>query len=281
MLDFGHDEEDVFKALQNMKRFYKPVNTLVILSGGMDSAVCLGIADYLKTPETNIGCITFDYGQPHDKEIIRARELGWHYDANVKTINLHGLADNFKTALSKSSDIKIPDHSKSGVVPATYVPFRNAIFLTIACGYAESWGYDRVIYGANAVDYSGYPDCRPAFVDAINMVAYSYETKIQVEAPIIYLSKADIVRLGNKLQVPFEKTWSCHRGLKKASNLTETFLVNSAIRLLVSDASIARLSLSGCPSRIVEIRRSGPIISSRIPRENRESFTPFMLSICL
>ena len=155
MLDWGHDEEDVYKTLKEMKRDETPINTLIVISGGMDSAVCLAIADYLKTPDTTIGCITFDYGQPHDKEIIYARELGWHYDANVKTINLHGLADNFKTALSKASDIYIPDHSKQGVVPATYVPFRNSIFLTIACGYAESWGYKRIIYGANQVDYSG------------------------------------------------------------------------------------------------------------------------------
>ncbi len=216
MINWGHDEEDVYKTLYGMKTDKESVNTLVVISGGMDSAVCLAIADYLKTPETTIGCITFDYGQPHDKEIIFARELGWHYNADVKTINLHGLADNFKTALSKGSDIEIPDHSKSGVIPATYVPFRNSIFLTIAFGYAESWGYDRIIYGANAVDYSGYADCRPAFVDAINMVAYAYAIKIQVEAPIIYLSKADIVRLGNHLQVPWEKTWSCYRGEEKS-----------------------------------------------------------------
>jgi len=213
MLDWGHDAEDVYATLKSLKRDKENNNILVVLSGGMDSAVCLGLADYLK-PE-KIGCISFDYGQPHDKEIIKARELGWHYQCDVRTINLHGLADNFRTALKKNSDIAIPDHSKAGVIPATYVPFRNAIFLGIALGYAQSWGYDKVYYGANAVDYSGYPDCRPAFVDAFNMVAYSYETTIQVEAPIIHLSKADIVRLGNNIAVPWDKTWSCYRGEAK------------------------------------------------------------------
>ena len=119
MLDWGHDEEDVFKTLQAMKREADSVNTLVILSGGMDSATCLGIANYLKTPEHTIGCITFDYGQPHDKELIYARELGWHYDANVRTINLHGVAANLKPALNKSSDIRNQDPSNKGNVLAT------------------------------------------------------------------------------------------------------------------------------------------------------------------
>ena len=187
---------------------------VVILSGGMDSATIFALAHKLN-PEKLIG-LTFDYGQQHNSEILKARELGEHYDTDVRTINISSLASYFRTALKKDSDLAIPDHAKSGVIPPTYVPFRNTVFLSIALGYAESWGYGKVFYGANAVDYSGYPDCRPEYVNAINDVVAQHHVRISVEAPIIALSKKEIVKLGNKLEVPWEKTTSCYRGGEKA-----------------------------------------------------------------
>ena len=182
--------------------------TLVIISGGMDSATCLGLA---KSCSKEVGCITFDYGQTHSKEIICAREVGWEYQADVKTIDLNNLASNFVTALSKDSDIEIPDGATSDV-PPTYVPFRNTIMLAIAAGYAQSWGYTDIFYGANIIDYSGYPDCRPEYIAKVNEVIKTHTNDIFVHAPIVYLTKADVVRLGEEVGVPWDKTWSCYRG---------------------------------------------------------------------
>lgn len=217
MLEWGDTAEEIYAVGKNIRDETSgdcpPI--VVMVSGGMDSAVLLGFAKFMK-PDNRIIGLSFDYGQQHDKETIAARELGWYYDIDVKTINIGHLAGYFRTALKKDSDIEIPDHAKTGVIPPTYVPFRNAVFLSIACGYAESWDYKKVFYGANAVDYSGYPDCRPQFVDAMNSVTQSYECGIEVDAPIIKLSKSEIVKLGNKLKVPFEKTWSCYRGNRLA-----------------------------------------------------------------
>ena len=211
MIEWGKDYEEVLERTNKVSKDYG--NILVILSGGMDSATCLAIANRIH-PE-KVTALTFDYGQIHTKELISARELGWHYDIDVRTINLNGLASNFKTALAKDSDIEIPDHASAGI-PATYVPFRNTIMLSIALGYAESWGYRHIFYGANIIDYSGYPDCRPDYVDVMNMLPYVHNVRIEIEAPIIYLSKSDVVKLGNELNVPWEKTWSCYRGERKA-----------------------------------------------------------------
>ncbi len=211
MIKWGENYEEVMEYIEATTDNYGDI--LVILSGGMDSATCLAIANRLRPDK--VTALTFDYGQPHDKEIIKARELGWHYKTDVRTIDLNGLADNFKTALKKDSDIGIPDHAIDGI-PPTYVPFRNTIMLSIALGYAESWGYQHIFFGANIIDYSGYPDCRPEYVDAMNMLPYVHNVKIEIEAPIIYLSKGDVVKLGEKLKVPWEQTWSCYRGEHQA-----------------------------------------------------------------
>jgi len=188
-------------------------NCLVVLSGGMDSATCLGLA---KKIFTKVECITFNYGQQHTIEITKAIELANYYNTPCKVINLNGLADNFNTALKKDSDLEIPETATGkGIVPPTYVPFRNTIMLSIALGYAESWGFNFVMYGANIVDYSGYPDCRPEYIDAMNTVA-TLHNKIKIIAPIVYLDKSEIVKLGYKLEVPFKLTWSCYRGGEKS-----------------------------------------------------------------
>lgn len=207
MIEWGKNHEEILEYIKEHKNNYG--NILIILSGGMDSATCLAIAKQLK-PE-KVTAITFDYGQLHNKEIIKARELGWHYDVNVRTINLNNLADNFRTALKKDSDIAIPDHAQTGI-PSTYVPFRNTIMLSIALGYAESWDYKHIFYGANIIDYSGYVDCRPEYIDVMNMLPHIHNVKIEIEAPIVYLSKGEVVRLGESLGVPWDKTTSCYRG---------------------------------------------------------------------
>ena len=207
MYNWGDTAEKVHGTIEDNRGEFEKV--LVILSGGMDSATCLAAAAACSNDVP--GAITFDYGQTHTKENVCAREIGFHFDTDVKTINLNNLAGNFKTALSKDSNIEIPEGATEDV-PPTYVPFRNTIMLSIAAGYAESWGYTDIFYGANIVDYSGYPDCRPSYVDKMNQVLDEHNCEIQIHAPICYLTKSDVVLLGTELKVPWDFTWSCYRG---------------------------------------------------------------------
>ena len=210
MIDWGETALSVMSRIDDFKH-KEPKNILVILSGGMDSATCLAIAKEVTMHGGKVEGITFDYGQQHDKEIICAREIGWEMQADVHTIDLHDLASNFKTALKKDSDIEIPDGVVEGV-PDTYVPFRNSIMIAVAAGYAQSWGFDTIFYGANIIDYSGYPDCRPEYIQQMNDVIHTHDEHLNLEAPILYLNKAEVVKLGTHLNVPWDKTWSCYRG---------------------------------------------------------------------
>ena len=188
------------------------MKALIILSGGMDSTVCLAQAlEKYNSVET----VTFDYGQTHSKEIQCAKKIAEYYKVKHHTINLGNLTDYFRTSLGKNSELEIPTES-TDTIPNTYVPMRNTIMLSIATGIAESNDINVVIYGANAVDYSGYPDCRPEYVLMYNKFLKKAITgkPIIVETPIINLKKSEIVKIGNKLLVPFELTWSCYRGNK-------------------------------------------------------------------
>ncbi len=188
------------------------MKALVILSGGMDSTVCLAQAvEKYDSVET----VSFNYGQTHSKEIQCAKKLAEYYKVKHSTIDLGNLTDYFKTSLGQNSDLEIPTES-TDTIPNTYVPMRNTIMLSIATGIAESNDIDIVIYGANAVDYSGYPDCRPEYVLMYNEFLKKAITgkTIKVETPIINLKKSEIVSAGNNLLVPFELTWSCYRGDK-------------------------------------------------------------------
>jgi 7-cyano-7-deazaguanine synthase len=186
------------------------MKSLVILSGGMDSAVCLASAVKLYD---NVETITFDYGQKHDREIVRAKLLSKHYAVKNHLIELKDLTKHFRTSLGKDSELEIPS-TTSNEIPSSYVPMRNTIMLSIAVGIAESNDIDFVIYGANAIDYSGYPDCRPDYVSAYNSLLDKAVAgkQIKIKTPIIDLKKSEVVQLGNSLNVPFELTWSCYRG---------------------------------------------------------------------
>lgn len=209
---WGKDVENVWRSA-NIRLETACPDTLVILSGGMDSATTLALAKYMK-PE-KLHTITFDYGQKHSNETEQAAKIAQHFGVGCTTIDLNGLASHFDTSLSKTSEKEIPDSHGEGV-PNTYVPFRNTIMLAIAAGYAQSWGYSQIMYGANVIDYSGYVDCRPEFIDEMNDVVRIHDGDLSIQAPIALLTKSDVVRLGNKLKVPWELTWSCYRGGEKA-----------------------------------------------------------------
>lgn len=188
---------------------------VVLLSGGMDSAVTLALAR-----EQGFAChaLSVAYGQRHASELHAAAGVAMILGAvehKVVDVDLRSIGGSALTA----DDIAVPEHERthaSGEIPVTYVPARNTIMLSIALGWAEVLGADDIFCGVNAVDYSGYPDCRPAFVAAFEKLA-NLATRaceeghvLRVHAPLIALSKADIVREGMRLGVDFAETVSCY-----------------------------------------------------------------------
>ncbi|MDY1590635.1 MAG: 7-cyano-7-deazaguanine synthase QueC [Methanofastidiosum sp.] len=183
---------------------------VVLLSGGMDSAVCAAIA---RKDGHNIYVLHVDYGQrTNKKEFNCAKGISSSYNAlNFKVINLDFLKEIGGSGLVDNS-IELPKTETIGI-PPSYVPFRNSILLSLATAWAEVVGAEAIYYGANSIDFSGYPDCRPLFFEAFQElidVGTKDETNIKLKTPLAYMSKGDIVKKGIELGVPFEKTWSCY-----------------------------------------------------------------------
>lgn len=186
---------------------------VVLLSGGLDSLTCLVIA---QSKGYEVYAISFDYGQKHRSELEAAKNIAAHYKAHHKTIEAHALGQMGGSALTDQA-IDVKNFSGNSEIPATYVPARNIIFLSIALGYAEIIGAEAIFIGANAVDYSGYPDCRPEFIKAFQKVAET-GTKagveghaIKIETPIIDLKKSEIIKLGSQLGADYSLSISCYR----------------------------------------------------------------------
>jgi 7-cyano-7-deazaguanine synthase len=183
---------------------------VVLFSSGLDSTTLLY---YALSKGYECHCIIFDYGQKHKKEISGAvkiaKILKLKYD--IITLNLPWSQDALTNKGKKIPIRKIIDKT----IPSTYVPGRNTIFLSFALSLAQSEGAKSIFIGANAIDFSGYPDCRPQFIRAYNEVLKSLDVKIKIEAPLIKMTKAQIIKLGLKLKVPYQMTWSCYKGLKK------------------------------------------------------------------
>jgi 7-cyano-7-deazaguanine synthase len=184
---------------------------VVLVSGGMDSAVTLALAR-----EQGFAChaLSVDYGQRHLSELAaadRVSRLIGAVEHKTVHVDLRSIGGSALTA-----DIDVPAAGSAGI-PVTYVPARNTLMLSVALGSAELLGADDIWCGVNAVDYSGYPDCRPEFIAAFEVLA-NLATKagveghhLRVHAPLIHLSKADIVREGVRLGVDFAATVSCYR----------------------------------------------------------------------
>jgi len=195
---------------------------VVLLSGGLDSATTLYFA---KAKGFQCYCLIFDYGQRHKKEIASAKKIAQRAGCAWQIIKL-SLPWKGSSLLDKK--LKIPEFSNStnsinssNSIPSTYVPARNIIFLSFALSCAEAIKASSIFIGANAIDYSGYPDCRPefyrAFIRAVNL-----GTKAGVEGrgfsiftPLVKMTKAGIIKLGTRLKVPYELTWSCYQGGRK------------------------------------------------------------------
>ena len=189
---------------------------VVLVSGGMDSAVTVAIA---REQGYQVHALSVAYGQRHSSELEAAgrvsRLLGAVEHKTVQ-VDLRSIGGSALTA-----DIAVPldddAHDGDGHIPATYVPARNTIMLSIALGWAEVLGSTDIWCGVNAVDYSGYPDCRPAFIEAFETLA-NVATKagvegasIRIHAPLMRMSKADIAREGQRLGVDFSATVSCYQ----------------------------------------------------------------------
>ncbi|MDF2690257.1 MAG: queC [Gammaproteobacteria bacterium] len=186
---------------------------VVLLSGGLDSLTCLVIA---QAKGYEVYAISFDYGQKHRSELEAAKKITERYKAHHKIVEVHALGKMGGSALT-DQNIDVKDFAGTLEIPATYVPARNIIFLSIALGYAEIIKAEAIFIGANAVDYSGYPDCRPEFIKAFQQVAAT-GTKagveghaIKIETPIIDLSKSDIIKLGTQLGADYALSVSCYR----------------------------------------------------------------------
>ncbi len=193
---------------------------VVLLSGGLDSATALYLA---KSRGFDCRCLIFDYGQRHRREIESAKKIARRAGCQWQVLKI-SLPWKGSSLLDKSviftNDERRTTNDETNI-PNTYVPARNIIFLSFALSYAEACGAAAIFIGAHAQDYSGYPDCRPEFFRAFNKVIVAgtkagVEGKgIAIETPLIAMTKAEIIRLGSRLGVPFELTWSCYRGGRK------------------------------------------------------------------
>jgi|WetSurMetagenome_2_1015567.scaffolds.fasta_scaffold225286_2 7-cyano-7-deazaguanine synthase len=199
---------------------------VVLLSGGLDSATALYSA---RKKGFSPVCLIFDYGQRHKREIASAAKISRAAGCPYKIVKI-SLPWQGSALLDKNLPIPVPGQrnklkgsgaqqlSGSAGIPSTYVPARNTIFLSFALSFAETIGAEAIFIGANAIDYSGYPDCRPGFYRAFEKVisvgtkAGVERRKIRILTPLIGLTKAGIIRLGTDLGVPYELTWSCYRG---------------------------------------------------------------------
>jgi len=184
---------------------------IVLLSGGLDSATVLAMA---RRDGWKCHALSIDYGQRHRAELSAAQRVAQALGAVEHRVVALDLRVFGGSALTDAS-IPVPTSPSPGI-PVTYVPARNTIFLSLALAYAEVTGSDAIFTGANAVDYSGYPDCRPEYLRAFEAMANLATRRaiegapIRIEAPIVRMTKADIVRRGHELGVDFSLTVSCY-----------------------------------------------------------------------
>jgi 7-cyano-7-deazaguanine synthase len=212
--------------MENKKR------AVVLLSGGLDSATTLAVAH---AEGYEIYALSFDYGQRHKVELDASRRIADFYrikkhlvmDINLRKIGCSALTSNLDVPKdrpqNKEHRSKITDHEsqresfRETEIPVTYVPARNTVFLSLALAWAETLKAADIFIGVNAIDYSGYPDCRPeyikAFEDMANLatkVSVEGEVKFKIHTPLIAFSKAELIKMGSELGVDYSLTWSCY-----------------------------------------------------------------------
>lgn len=189
---------------------------VVVLSGGLDSSTVCAVA----ARETDrLLAITFDYGQRSDRELACAKRIGQHYSVSDHLFFELDLGQIGGSALTDDA-VEVPvDRGEEDMagIPTTYVPARNTIFLSIALAWAEVNDADSIYIGVNAIDYSGYPDCRPEYIRAYRKMANNATRRgvqgdpIEIKTPLLDMKKNEIIELGLELGVPYEHTWSCYK----------------------------------------------------------------------
>lgn len=193
---------------------------VILLSGGLDSTTVLSIA---KDAGYDVHALSFNYGQRHNNEIAAAQKVAEFFgvkEHKIAVIDLRifgGSALTADIAVPKDRDLKNHDFTDEKSIPITYVPARNTIFLAFALAYAETIAAFDIFIGANAIDYSGYPDCRPEYIKAFENMAnlatkatVSSQNKFQIHTPLIAMSKAEIIKTGLNLGVDYSITTSCY-----------------------------------------------------------------------
>ena len=207
----------------------KSNKALVLLSGGLDSSVVLSVC---QDKGYDIYAISFDYGQRHKVELEYAKFQATFFNC----ISHEVFKMEFYGGSALTDDIKVPknrdSHTMSKDIPVTYVPSRNIVFLSFASGYAECHDIDNIFIGVNAIDYSGYPDCRKNFIDNFEKLINKSTkkglegSKFKINTPLINLSKKDIIKLGHKNGVDFSMTSSCYSPkLKKNCGVCDSCLL--------------------------------------------------------
>ena len=196
----------------------KNKSTVILLSGGLDSSAVTGLA---KNSKAKIFGLAFDYGQRHKKELDSAKIIAKHFEIDefkIVKLDLSLWGGSSLTDIKKDLPI---EGIKKDTIPSTYVPGRNTIFISVALSYAEAINADLIGLGVNALDYSGYPDCRPDYIEKFQELAILSNKKgregnpIKLWTPLINLNKEDIIQLALDNNVPIQKTWSCYSGKLK------------------------------------------------------------------
>ncbi len=216
------------------------MKAVVLLSGGLDSATALHLA---KSEGFELYALSFDYGQKHIKELEAAKLCAAHANAKEHKVVSLKLSDWGGSSLT-DNNIEIDDGNiESEIIPTTYVPARNMIFLSVAASYAEAIGAQDIYIGVSEVDYSGYVDCRQEFIDAMEVAinqgtvcAVENNMPIKLHAPFANMSKSDEIKLGVKLGVDYSLTWSCYRGGEKPCGTCDSCLLRAKA---FSDAGVS------------------------------------------
>ncbi len=203
------------------------MKSVVLISGGIDSFVAAAIE---KKAGSEIYAMSVFYGQVHRKELECAKRIG-----EFLAVRNHKFLDVDLSWLPSSlvdADFKMQPSTSD--IPATYVPARNIIFLSLALAYAESLDADNIVIGVHSVDYSGYPDCRPEFIKAFQTVIDSgikktaEGGKIILKAPLLTLKKSEIIKIGHQHGLDFSLTWSCYKGAEKACGVCDSCRIRLA-----------------------------------------------------
>ena len=202
----------------------------MLLSGGLDSGTCLAIA----SQDHEVHALTIDYGSKHSRELDSAGRLATYYRVashRILKIDMSAIGGSSLTDERVLLDTGKMLDEIGKEIPSSYVPARNMAFLSLAVGLAEVVGASKIFIGANSVDFSGYPDCRPEFIESFQRTA-ELGTKAGVEgkpiriiAPLLSMSKTEIVKKGKELKVPFQMTWTCYAGGARACGKCEACLL--------------------------------------------------------